>query len=62
MVAIGVLGNEVHEVVAVEHELTSGRLVSPYGSGATHPQEGRLAQVEMKAGFVEAKQGRSSGR
>jgi hypothetical protein len=62
MVAIGVLGNEVHEVVAVEHELASGRLVGPDGAGSTHAQEGRLAQVEMQAGLVEAKQGRSSGR
>jgi len=61
MFAIGVLGNVFDQVVAVEHELSSGGLVDPDVTAASHSQQGGLADVEYALGFGESKQRRRTG-
>jgi hypothetical protein len=62
MFAIGVLGNVFGQVVAVEHELSTGGLVGPDVATASHAQQRGLAYVEYALGLGEAEQrGRARG-
>jgi hypothetical protein len=51
--AIGVLGYEIGEVVAIEHELTSFGLVGSYRALSPKPEKRRFAQVEDDGCFGE---------
>jgi hypothetical protein len=51
MFAIGVLGNVLDQVVAVEHELSARGLVDPDVAAAPHAQQRGLADVEDALGF-----------
>jgi hypothetical protein len=59
--AIGVLGYEIDQVVAIEHELTTFGLVGSYRAFPPEPEKGGFAQIEDGGRFGEPEERGSVG-